>query len=183
MHLSVLLGRLATAAASLLALAGCASMNVSSYLERGADVRQYRTFNWEPADTLSTGDPRLDNNQFFDERVRRDIETHLTARGFEKMMSGPADLSVHYHAFITQQIEARNIDHGDGYRDKNASQPYVYEAGTLLIDLVDPRTKKLVWRGWAEGSLDRVIDNQALMEQRIGEVVARILEKLPRRLG
>ncbi len=182
MHLSLGLGRLAAVAASVLTLAGCASMNVSSYLERGIDVGQYRTFSWGPAETLSTGDARLDNNQFFDERVRRDVERELTARGFEKTMSGTADLLVHYHASITQQIDARNIDHGDGYRDNDDSQPYAYEAGTLLIDLVDPRTKTLVWRGWAEGSIDGVIDNQEWMEQRIGQVVARILERLPRKL-
>jgi hypothetical protein len=182
MHLSLGLGRLAAVAASVLTLTGCASMNVSSYLERGIDVGQYRTFGWGPAETLSTGDPRLDTDQFFDERVRRDVERELAARGFEKTMSGPADLLVHYHAGITQQIDARNIDHGDGYRDDDDRQPYVYEAGTLLIDLVDARTKKLVWRGWAEGSIDGVIDNQEWMEQRIDQVVARILERLPRKL-
>jgi hypothetical protein len=58
----------------------------------------------------------------------------------------------------------------------------VYDAGTLLIDLVDARTNRLVWRGWAEGSVDGVIDNQEWMEARIDEAVTRILERLPRRL-
>lgn len=58
----------------------------------------------------------------------------------------------------------------------------VYDAGTLLIDLVDAQTERLVWRGWAKGSLDGVIDNQAWMEERIDETVARILGKLPQEL-
>ena len=33
-------------------------------------------------------------------------------------------------------------------------QPYVYEAGTLLLDFVDTRTNRVVWRGWAEGSVE-----------------------------
>lgn len=61
-------------------------------------------------------------------------------------------------------------------------KPYVYDAGTLLLDFVDARTNKLVWRGWAERGMDGVIDNQEWMEEEIDEVVTRILERLPRRL-
>ena len=48
--------------------------------------------------------------------------------------------------------------------------------------LVGTRTNKLVWRGWAEGSVDGVIDNQEWMEARIDDAVAQILQRLPRRL-
>ena len=75
-------------ALSAVALTGCASMDVSSYVERGIDVTQYRTYTWGPTEGLATGDPRLDNNQFFDERVRADVEKGLASRGFEKTTSG-----------------------------------------------------------------------------------------------
>ncbi len=52
------LGELATLILSALALAGCATMNVSSHVERGVNFAQYRTFDWGPADALPTGDPR-----------------------------------------------------------------------------------------------------------------------------
>ena len=58
--------------------------------------------------------------------------------------------------------------------------PYVYEAGTLLIDLVDARTQQLVWRGWAEAVFDDVIDNQRLMEVMVDDTVKRIFRRLPR---
>ena len=60
--------------------------------------------------------------------------------------------------------------------------PGWYDAGTLMIDLVDTRTNKLVWRGWAEGSIEGAIDNQDWMERRIGEAVGRIMERLPHNL-
>jgi hypothetical protein len=174
-------GRIVSVTVAVLALAGCASLNVSSYVERGVDVRQYRTFGWGPTEGLSTGDPRLDNNRFFDERVRTTVEAGLAGRGFEKADDAP-DLLVHYHASVTQRIDAREIDREYGTCENDSCRPYVYEAGTLVVDLLDPRTKKLVWRGWAEGAIDGVIDDQAWMEQKVGEVVARILEQLPRRL-
>jgi hypothetical protein len=58
----------------------------------------------------------------------------------------------------------------------------VYDAGTILIDLVDARTNKLVWRGWAEGGLDGVVDNQDVDEREDRRGVTRILEQLPRHL-
>jgi len=47
------------AALALLALVpvGCATMNVSSHVERGVDFAQYKTYDWGPADALPTGDP------------------------------------------------------------------------------------------------------------------------------
>lgn len=163
-------------------ITGCATMNVSSYVERGIDLRQYRTYNWGPADTFSTGDPRLDNNRFFDERIRMQVEKELAGRGFHKATSGTPDLLVHYHASVTQEIDLRNIDRNYANCEKVDCSPYVYDAGTLFVDLVDPRTNKVAWRGWAEGSVAGVIDNQASMEARIDEAVMRILERLPRRL-
>jgi hypothetical protein len=62
-------------------------------------------------------------------------------------------------------------------------RPFVFDAGTIVIDLIDARTHRLVWRGWEEGSIDGLVDNQAWMEQRIDQSVARIIEQLPRRIG
>lgn len=158
----------------------CATMRVSSYLERGADVRKYHTYSWGPADTWSTGDPRLDNNRFFDERVRAQVEKQLAKRGFEKATSSP-ELLVHYHANVAQEIDARQIDSSMSYCAQADCRPFVYDKGTLFVDLVEPRTNRVIWRGWAEGSIEGVIDNQAWMESRIDEAVAKILTRLPSR--
>jgi hypothetical protein len=161
---------------------GCARIHVNSYLERSADLRQYRTYTWAPPDTWSTGDPRLDNNRFFDERVRAQVEKELARRGFEKADTQTADLLVHYHASVSQEIDVRDLDSAHSYCAAGDCGPFVYDKGTLFVDLVAPRTDKLIWRGWAEGGIDGVIDNQASMESRIDDAVARILSRLPTRL-
>jgi hypothetical protein len=129
---------------------------------------------------MSTGDPRLDNNRFFDERVRSQVEKELAKRGYEIITSGAADLVVHYHANVAQTIDVREIDEGFRSCENEDCQPRVFDKGTLFVDLFDARTKTLVWRGWAQGSIDGVIDDQAWMEERIDEAVARILQRLPR---
>jgi hypothetical protein len=165
-----------------LTAAGCASLAIHSYADRSFAAQRYRTFDWGPPDAFSTGDPRLDHNRFFDERVRLQVEQELARGGFEKTTSPTPDLLVHYHASVTQEIEVRHIDRGYGDCEDTDCSPQVYEAGTLVIDLVDPRTSRLVWRGWAEGSIDGLIDNQEWMEKRIDETVSRILSRLSRRL-
>jgi Domain of unknown function (DUF4136) len=161
-----------------LGIAGCATMQVSSYVARGSDFARYHSYSWAPDDQLRTGDPRLDNNPFFLDRLQADVDRGLASRGLEKNPQGQPDLLVHYHVNISQEVHASQLEvpYGDTC---TGCEPYVYDAGTLLIDFVDARTNTLVWRGWAEGSMDNAIDNQAFMERKIDDAVNRILKKLP----
>jgi hypothetical protein len=170
--------RLAAAAAAVGTLLGCAPVRVNSYSERAADFSRYQTYTWSPVSHGATGDPRLDDNRFFHERVMADADAGLAARGYRKVATGESDLVVHYHASVTQEIDLAAAD--AAYCETNDCRPHVYEAGTLLFDLVDARTNRIVWRGWAEGSVEGMIDDQDVMERRVDEAVTRILERLPR---
>jgi Domain of unknown function (DUF4136) len=181
MHVRSWLTGLCAAAATAF-VSGCMPMHVNSYVERGVNVSQFRTFDFAPADAASTGDPRLDNNPFFQDHVRGAVARAMAAKGFERSTSGGADLFVHFHASVTQQIDVAGIDQEHGYCRAGDCRPFVYDAGTLVIDLVEGRDNRLVWRGWAESSLDAVVDNQTWMEQKIDEAVTRILKRLPSRL-
>lgn len=155
---------------------GCAPLTVNSFVERGVNLAEYRTYAWGPSDRLETGDPRLDNNPFFDAAVRGAVERRLAARGLERASAAP-DVLLHYHASVGQQVLILG-ERRDGYCVD--CKPEVYEAGTLVIDVVDARTNTLLWRGWAEGTIDRVIDDQKWMEETIARAVERILARYPR---
>lgn len=170
--------RCAVAALCALSLAACAAITVRSYSERGFDVGRYRTYAWGPADSHGTGDPRLDNNEFFEARVRQQVERQLTLRGFEKT-AAPPDLLVHYHASFSQKMDLAEVDRQYSPCPPDDCRPFVYDAGTLVVDLVDARAKTLLWRGWAEGSMEGAIDNQPWLEARVDDAVARILRRLP----
>jgi hypothetical protein len=55
----------------------------------------------------------------------------------------------------------------------------VFDVGTILIDMVDGRSKALIWRGWAERSLDGIVDNQGVMNQTIDRAISLIFARLP----
>jgi len=160
------------------ATSGCAPIHVHAYTERGATFT-FRTYAWAPDEAVATGDPRLDNNRFFSEQVRASVDRELAARGFEKTTSTPSDLLVHFHATIAQEIETSSTKQFEFEHCYNCGTT-IYDAGTLVIDLVDARSSRLVWRGWVE-KLNPVIDNQDWMEETIDWAVAQIMKKLPPR--
>ena len=174
--------KLAGAAAFAVAAAGCATMQVSSHVQRDVDFARYRTYDWGPPDALPTGDPRLDNNPFFKDHMQGAVEKELAARGLELSSGRPADLLIHYHASVTQRLDVNRIDqrYGYCYGDDCNVRVTEYEAGTIVLDLVDARTDRLVWRGWARDSIDGVIDNQQRMERMINQAVTRMMALLPR---
>jgi hypothetical protein len=138
-----------------------------------------RTYSWADQGPRATGDPRLDSNPFFERRLIETAERQLSARGYERVAAG-GDLVLHYYASVSQQLDMGTIDRTLGVCEGCNSQS-MYDAGTILLDFVDPQTNRLVWRAWAEGSIDGMVDNQQWLEEHVDEAVTRIVATLPRR--
>jgi hypothetical protein len=164
-----------------LTLTACATMNVSSHVLRSADFAQYHTFDWGPADALPTGDPRLDRDPFFQDHLQGALEKGLAGKGFERVSLGTPDLLIHYHANISRRIDINRLDSDRGYcyGDDCQVRTVEVEAGTLVVDIVDARTNRLVWRGWAQHSVHDMLNDRDTMERKVNEAVTRMLEQLP----
>jgi uncharacterized protein DUF4136 len=158
--------------------AACAPMTVSSHVERGLDLAQYHTFAWGPADALPTGDPRLDRNPFFKDHFEGAVEKQLAKRGVELATTAP-DLLIHYHASISHRIDVSHVEtSASSCVSGNCDPPVVdFEAGTLMLDIVDARTNRLIWRGWAQHAIGDELENQDHLAQRIDEAVTQMLAR------
>jgi hypothetical protein len=161
-------------------LAACAPITVSSHLERTATFDDYITFDWGPRDGLPTGDPRLDNNAVFNDYLQGAIEKHLALKGFVRAAAGEPDVLVHYHANVSQRVEVSQNHYGNA-TTYDAYEPRVteLELGTIVIDMIDARTDRLVWRGWTQQSIAGVIDNQVLLEEQTLKGIAKLMQQLP----
>ena len=176
------LGVLALLAA--LTLAGCATRIVSSHVELNADFAKYRTYDWGPADALPTGDARLDNNEFLRDYIQGAIEKELAARRL-RLVSNEPDLLIHWHTNVTRE---RNVEtyrreyHGNPNWQGSSCDPEIveYEMGTLLIDVVDARSQRLVWRGWARESYAGVIDNQERLRLAVAGAITDLMKRFPK---
>jgi len=156
-------------------------MTVSSHIERNVNFAEYVTYDWGPPDNLPVGDPRLDNNPFFRDYVQGAIEKKLTAKGYEQALTGEPDLLIHYHASVNQRVEVYESDSRYGYCYGDCEARVVdYEQGTLVVDVVDRKTSKVIWRGWAQDVMNGVIDNQDRLEKQVDEGVTKMMVLLPR---
>ncbi len=162
---------------------GCAStMNVSSHVDRSLDFSRYHTFDWGPADALPTGDPRLDKDPYFKDYLQGAVERQLAQRQLTLDSTGKPDLLIHYHANITERMDVNRADRTYGYCQGADCPPdtIAYEAGTLVIDIMDARTNKLVWRGWAQNSVEDMLRDREVMVRTIERAVTEMLRQLPR---
>lgn len=176
--------RTCTALLGLVVLAtvsGCATMNVSSHVESGISFDKYVTYDWGPPDNLPVGDPRLDNNPFFRDHLMGAIEKKLVAKGYERAVGGQPDLLIHYHANVSQRLDVYRADAQYGYCYGNC-EPQIadYDQGTLVIDLVDAGTKRVIWRGWAQDTMNGIINDQQRLDKQVDEAVAKMMLRLPR---
>ena len=169
------------AALAAVTFTGCATMTAGSYAARGVDFAQYHTYTWGEPDALPTGDPRLDSNPFFEDHFEGAVEQQLARSGFGRVDDSP-DLIVHYHANITQRLEVHGVDTTYGpCRDADDCQPRAseYDSGTLVLDFMDARTNKVVWRGWAQANVTNVINDQDRLERHIDDAVREMFERFP----
>lgn len=176
--------RIGTAASAIAAfmIGGCASsMNVSSYVQRGTDFTTYHSYAWGPADSRPVGDARLERNPFFNDHMQGAIDRELALRGLQQAPESP-DLLVHYHANISERMDVDRLDPRAGYctvGDCPSGIRY-YEAGTLVVDVMDARTNRLVWRGWAQDNVERSLSDTDRLERQVGQAVARMMARFPR---
>ena len=175
---------LVTTLSAALVAGGCAArmgMSAGAHLDRDRDFSTYNTYQWGPADALPTGDPRLDEDPFFQDHMQGAIEKQLAARGLQLAMSATPDLLIHYHANISERIDVYGVDRAHGYCDSGDCPSSIirYEAGTIVLDVIDARTNMLIWRGWAQTSLQDVLGNRARLQRVIDEAAVRMLQRFP----
>jgi len=174
---------LATVLAATATGAGCASRpEVRHDRDPGADFASYKTFAFQalrdPA-RGALGTLGADYTTLQEARLRRAAARELERQGLTQVAHDP-DLRVHLAMKVVQRQElhtspgTRSL--GVGYRGWTATRLDTVDVrqGTLVVDLVDARRNALVWRGVAEGAVERVDaqDPGVAIERAMAEVFA-----------
>jgi len=168
-----------------LLLAGCSTVTVTTDYDRSANFGALRTYAWRPGPQQGLDDPRFDRG-FLDARVHAAVDRVLAARGHQQATPGTApDFLVGYHAVVRQKTSVQTINSWYGYRVGGwaaypATHTYDYDEGTLLIDVIEPTTMKLLWRGVGKGVVDASASAEK-RERRINDAVDKILADFPPR--
>jgi hypothetical protein len=163
-------------------LTGCATMGIHVDYDTSANFAELKTYQWMPRAKPSVSDPRVDN-ALLESRIRTAVDEELAAKGFAKATSGSPDFLVGYHAAVRSRMDVYAMNDYYGYRHgwgwgTSDVHVYQYEEGTLALDVVEPETKRLIWRGSAQAEVNRSATPEK-REGRIQEAVRKILERFP----
>lgn len=165
---------LAALAVATALLAGCNSgdgLNVKTDYDKNVNFAQYHTFAFQPGRLVSRLGTPDTNNTLVAGRIQNAVINQLTAKGLQPVTQNP-DLVATYvaGAKTKQDIESMGPDPYNSpyfggpfgfdrgaYFGAGYDQFYTntYTQGTLILDLIDPRTKKLVWRAYVSGPVDQ----------------------------
>jgi hypothetical protein len=145
------------------------------------------------APALPANDPMLDNS-ITNRALRQDLLRGLQAKGYALDSNNP-DFVVAYYAGTKEKMDTtywnpdpywrygyRGYRYGWAWPWYGYAAPYPvmrvqeYTEGSVIVDVVDPRTKELVWRGQG---LARVSDDPKTYTKELEKTVDAILKKFP----
>ena len=171
-----------------LVLAGCSPVKVSVDYDRSANFAALHTYVWRTGAQPATGDPRLDST-LLDTRVRAAVDRVLQSKGYQLAAPGTTPtFLVGYHAAVRQKTAVQttgqpmNVWYGygaGGWGGWPETYVHEYEEGVLLIDVIDPTTTKLLWRGTGKAVVETTTASPEKRERRINEAVDQILAEFP----
>ena len=130
------------------------AQKVSVEFDKAADFSKYHTFAIRDGE-LNSRNPAL-NGELTKKNIETDIEQALTAKGLMRV-TGPSDLNVRFTLGSARRVEAEAYPAGwyTWAGDARCAR-YWFAEGTLVIDLRDPATHSLVWRGIATPMISRI---------------------------
>jgi hypothetical protein len=144
------------------ALTACSTVTVTTDYDRSASFGKYKTYTIAPAPRGQSLSPASEA------ALREALQTELAARGITESTTGKGDLAIVRHVFTEDKVSVQQYtdwgySHGVGYARtwpyaygtygtwSGAPQAYTdvsnYTEGTLILDVVDTHTRKLVFRG------------------------------------
>ncbi|ARN74273.1 DUF4136 domain-containing protein [Oceanicoccus sagamiensis] len=163
-------------------LAACSSTpSVSVDYNPEYDFSDIKSYYQPPRE--EAGINTIDVGDLADQRFRRAAEAEMNLRGVELAPSRQADIWITYHVVTQDKTRITSYDNHYGY-----ARPYGYSGGTsvdvrqytegtLIVDLVDPATKKTVWRGVVSAIVkDRTTEEREALTR---TYVAAIVNEIP----
>lgn len=170
----------------LLALSGCSGIRVSQDFSPKAPLSGISTFDWDTR-VRDVKDRTREDNPLVLDRIRAALETTLAEKGWTRQAHSPQcrvayDYRVETKLSSTQTGPrfgiAMSTGGGGALAFGSGTDIEQYDQGQVLVDLLDPGTGRLIWRGKATF---RVANHQkpAKMTQKINTAVEKIMAQFP----
>lgn len=171
-----------------LLVAGCANKPyVATDYDTSYDFSALRTF--AVADVQQDTKDNLLISPFTFSHIHNVVEQEFGQRYQQVANDEAADFIVNYHIVIEEKLDPGSYDrlygfgyYGRGYRYfpsplfyGTTGGPRVYNQGSLIIDLVDAKTEKPIWRGVSEKRLRsglQPVQQREILTNAVREIMA-----------
>lgn len=157
----------------LFALASCSSVRVNADYDKKASFDSYKTFAY-----LKSGVDKAEISDLDKKRILYAIDEVMATKGFSKAEN--PDVLVSIFTKESERVDVyNNMGFGWGwnpYWGMGYTNVTTTPEGTLFIDIIDAKTKELVWQGQGAGYLTT---NPEKKDARIKEFVSKILAQYP----
>ncbi len=167
---------------------GCASLRVQTDYDPATDFSALRTYAWLERPRPTTGNPAIDDNSLLVARIHDAVDRALAARGYRRLESGRPDFRVGYYVTVEKETDISIIDDHLGYYGDIGfhhggigfgwARAYQYDKGTLILDIVDPDGKRLLWRGSVSDDITAA-GSPAYRQRQVEKAVQAILSRFP----
>lgn len=151
----------------------CAQSVRSSYDKdynlSGLKTYDYKVEERDKADLLAT-------NTLADQQIKDALEDALHAGFYQQAASGTPDFLIAYQV-TTKEVTAGGVLRRGPLGPRANLQAENYIQGTLVVDFIDPQTRKLVWRGVASGIVGREVVDPKLAEEKIKAAARALLDR------
>jgi hypothetical protein len=140
-----------------LALTPCFAGKVITQVGKDADFSRYKTYQWLPTRLLAkTG--LIENDPAFTALVKEAVNRELDKRGMREVSEG-GDLQIATTGFSVSVPQVEALITTGGGDPLFGTQPIgtvgrYNKEGTLVVNLIDSRTKRSAWAGMVTDSLD-----------------------------
>ena len=152
--------------------------NVRTNLAAGIDMRQYKTYQWLPTRVL-TGTGVVENDPVLTPLIKDAVNRELKGRGLTEVATdGDLQVATGITTHAVPQVEAVLFA---GPQDLTYATPIATigrynRKGSLIVNLIDSKTKKSAWAGLAEEDL---ADVQGAGQKKIGKAAGSLFKKYP----
>lgn len=152
----------------------CATTSVATDHDPNVDFSRFRTFAFLGGHVWVNG-MADDNNTLVKDRIRNSVVATLNTRGMQQVTSHP-DVYIGFLAGARTQTEIETtppytLGFGPYFGAGGWWGPMytdwwtrTYNEGTLVIDVVDASSRKLVWRAYAVTEVDKPINDQRMQK-------------------
>jgi hypothetical protein len=149
--------------------------HITTDYDHSADFAQYKTYTWLKVQA---------EDSLWADRIKRDVNTQLAAKGWTEVNSNASATIAAFRSTQNQQsLETFYDGFGGGWRWRgfggegmSTTTTDITKVGTLVVDIFDSKTQKLLWRGKESNDLSSKPEEN---EKSLAKDIASMFKRFP----